>query len=292
MTTDRASSKGTVNADPRPTLKGTANADPRPTLKGTANADPRPTLKNVSTTVLVELRNAIASGLLRTPVDRASLIGFGIRHQIEAVEHAFAGHKTAACLSILDVALAEREDRRPTPELVWTGPEAPAGMARDTAIVLRSLFEGARESVLLAGYSFDHAEDVLSPLHGSMLQHQVSVRFFVDIPQIARGDAVDAHLARCFRKFLAENWPFGEPRPHLHYDKRALKPGPPYHSLHAKCLVVDGARAFVSSANFTQRGQERNIEVGVLIEEPSFASYLAGQWIGLIDAGIVGEHVP
>jgi phosphatidylserine/phosphatidylglycerophosphate/cardiolipin synthase-like enzyme len=45
----------------------------------------------------------------------------------------------------------------------------------------------------------------------------------------------------------------------------------------------------VSSANFTERGQDRNIEVGVLIEDPSFASYLAGQWLGLVDAGIVGE---
>jgi phosphatidylserine/phosphatidylglycerophosphate/cardiolipin synthase-like enzyme len=249
-------------------------------------------LKNISTTVLVELRAAIASGLLRTPLDRASLVGFGIRHQIEAIEHALAGHKTAACLSILDVVLAEREDRRPPPELVWTGPEAPAGPARDTAVVLRSLFEGARESVLLAGYSFDHAKDVLAPLYGSMLQHQVSARFFVDIPQIARGDPEAAHLKQCLGKFLHQNWPFGEPHPRLYYDRRALKPGPPYSSLHAKCVVVDGVKAFVSSANFTQRGQERNIEVGVLIEDPSFASYLAGQWLGLIDAGIAGEYWP
>ena len=160
-----------------------------------------------------------------------------------------------------------------------------------TTVVLRSLFEGARESVLLAGYSFDHAEDVLAPLYSSMLRHQVSARFFVDIPQIDRFDAEDAHLERCFREFLAENWPFGEPHPRIYYDKRALKPGPPYCSLHAKCVVVDGVKAFVSSANFTQRGQERNIEVGVLIEDPSFASYLGGQWLGLIDAGIAGEYV-
>jgi phosphatidylserine/phosphatidylglycerophosphate/cardiolipin synthase-like enzyme len=53
---------------------------------------------------------------------------------------------------------------------------------------------------------------------------------------------------------------------------------------------VDGARAFVSSANFTQRGQERNIEVGVLIEDPSFATSLASQWMGLVDTGIAGEY--
>jgi len=252
----------------------------------------RASLKNVSTTVLGELRDAIASGLLRTPVDRASLVGFGIRHQIEAIEHALAGHKTAACLAVLDVALAEREDRKPTPELVWTGPEAPAGTARDTAVVLRSLFEGARESVLLAGYSFDHAEDVLAPLHRAMCEHQVGARFFVDIPQIEHHVVPDEHLTRFFKGFLIESWPFGEPRPRLHYDKRALRPGPPWCSLHAKCVVIDGTRAFVSSANFTQRGQERNIEVGVLIEDAGFASYLAGQWLGLIDTGIVGEYAP
>lgn len=253
-------------------------------------AGSRPTLKHVGTGVLAALREALASGLVRTPVDRASLVGLGIRHQAEAIEHALSGHKVAACLAILDVALAERENRRPTPELVWTGPDVPVGTARDTAVVLRSLFEGAQERVLLAGYSFDHAEDVLAPLYGSMRSRQVDARFFIDIPQIERRAAADAHLSRYFSKFLTESWPFGEPRPRLYYDKRALAPGPPYCSLHAKCVVVDSAKAFVSSANFTQRGQERNIEVGVLIEDPSFASYLAGQWLGLIDARIVGEY--
>jgi phosphatidylserine/phosphatidylglycerophosphate/cardiolipin synthase-like enzyme len=189
------------------------------------------------------------------------------------------------------VALSEREDRPPAPELVWTGPEAPAGAARDTAVVLRSLFEGARESVILAGYSFDHAREVLTPLHRSMRDHGVRAKFFVHIPQIERGFAPDEHLATQLSGFLAENWPFGEPRPRLYFDKRALLPGPPYYSLHAKCVVVDGARAFISSANFTQRALERNIEVGVLIDDASFASYLAGQWLGLIEAGIVGEYL-
>lgn len=250
----------------------------------------RASLKQVSTTVLTELRAAISSGQLRTPVDRASLAGFGIRHRIDAVEQALAGHKTAACLAIVDIALAEREDRRPAPELVWTGPEGSGGTARDTAVVLRSLFEGARESVLLAGYSFDHAQGVLAPLHRSMVEHHVSARFFVDVPQIERHADKKMHLEKHLGGFLATNWPFGHPQPRIYYDERALDPGPPYHSLHAKCVVVDGAKAFVSSANFTQRGQERNIEVGVLIDDANFASYLGGQWFGLIEAGLVREY--
>ena len=251
----------------------------------------RASLKYVSTNVLEQLRTAVATGVLRPPVDRAGLVGFGVRHQLEAIETALAGHKSAACLAVLDVALAEREDRKPTPELVWTGPEAPAGTARDTAIVLRELFEGARETVILAGYSFEYAASLLAPLHRSMKDHRVETYFFMHVPQVEAREANDtsAHLERHLGAFLRECWVFGDPRPRIYYDRRALQPGPPYSSLHAKCVAVDGARAFVSSANFTQRAQEQNIEVGVLIDDPSFAGYLAGQWLRLIDSAIVTE---
>ncbi len=254
--------------------------------------DARRSLRLVSTTVLEQLRAAIASGLLKPPLDRAALVGFGVRHQLDAIEHALAGHRSAACLAVLDVALSEREGRKPPPELVWTGPEAPAGSARDTAVVLRELFESARESVILAGYSFKYARDVLAPLRGAMRAHGVDARFFVHVPQVERGEDVETHAARHLGAFLAESWPFGEPRPRIYFDERALVPGPPYSSLHAKCVVVDGARAFVSSANFTQRAQEHNIEVGVLVTDASFASFLAGQWLGLVDAGLVREWRP
>jgi phosphatidylserine/phosphatidylglycerophosphate/cardiolipin synthase-like enzyme len=144
--------------------------------------------------------------------------------------------------------------------------------------------------VVLAGYSFDHAREVLAPLHASMRDHGVEARFFVDVPQIRFGHDAAKHLRDTLGQFFATNWPFGDPRPRLYYDRRALRPGPPYCSLHAKCVVVDGLRSFLSSANFTQRGQERNVEVGVLIEDQNFATYLAGQWLGLIEHGIVGEY--
>jgi len=44
---------------------------------------------------------------------------------------------------------------------------------------------------------------------------------------------------------------------------------------------------FVSSANFTTRGQDRNIETGVLLEDPHFARQLEGQWLSLVSAGLV-----
>ncbi len=36
---------------------------------------------------------------------------------------------------------------------------------------------------------------------------------------------------------------------------------------HAKCILVDGVTAFITSANFTESAHERNIELGVLFRE-------------------------
>lgn len=251
----------------------------------------RPSLRHVPSTVLGELRSAILSNRLPTPIDRAALVGLGIRHDLRQIEEVLAGQTKEACLLILEVALEERGERSLPPELVWTGPEGFGSTARDTAIVLRSLFENAQRSVILAGYSFDHAAEVLAALHRSMKKHeQLQVLFFVDVPQIEKNVTVDWHIERHLKQFRATNWPFGAPHPRVYFDKRALTPGPPHHSLHAKCVVVDLEKAFVSSANFTQRGQERNIEVGVYLEDQAFARSLGGQWFGLIEAGLVQEY--
>ena len=35
--------------------------------------------------------------------------------------------------------------------------------------------------------------------------------------------------------------------------------------MHAKCVVADSRHVFVSSANFTEAAQERNVEIGLLL---------------------------
>ena len=41
-----------------------------------------------------------------------------------------------------------------------------------------------------------------------------------------------------------------------------------------KCIVVDNRSVFVSSANFTEAAQQRNLEVGLLIHSESLAEKL------------------
>jgi phosphatidylserine/phosphatidylglycerophosphate/cardiolipin synthase-like enzyme len=73
-----------------------------------------------------------------------------------------------------------------------------------------------------------------------------------------------------------------------YYDPRSLNADAAKRaSLHAKCIVIDREAAFVSSANFTEAAQVRNIEVGVLIRSPGFAVKLARHFETLAAEGIL-----
>jgi len=249
-----------------------------------------PDLSEVATSTLERLREAIAANRLPMPVTRSALLGEGIRHQLDALEGALIGHTAPACLTVLDVVLAERRAQvRPAPELVWTGPERANATARDTAVVLRALFERAQRQVILAGYDFTQGSALLEPLWLAMRDRDVDVRFFLHIPQPDE-PPTDLRLYgdQAVAAIMAGAWPFGDPRPRVYYDARALTLRPRFN-MHAKCVVVDGASALVTSANFTRRAQEQNLECGVLLEDAAFAHHLARQWLGLIDAGLVIE---
>jgi phosphatidylserine/phosphatidylglycerophosphate/cardiolipin synthase-like enzyme len=58
---------------------------------------------------------------------------------------------------------------------------------------------------------------------------------------------------------------------------------------HAKCVVIDDEVAFVTSANFTEWAQSRNVEAGVLLRNAHFARQLRQQFEGLVQSKAVLE---
>jgi phosphatidylserine/phosphatidylglycerophosphate/cardiolipin synthase-like enzyme len=62
-------------------------------------------------------------------------------------------------------------------------------------------------------------------------------------------------------------------------------------ALHAKCVVIDRSTALVTSANFTEAAQERNIEAGALVSDVTFAGILVDQFDWLVRIGAV-ERLP
>lgn len=216
-------------------------------------------LSGVSTPDLERLRSALDRGELGFPFSGHGLRSLGLEALV-SLAPSLSGLGCDASRALVCAVLNERAQRGRRPELVWTGPETKQSGARDTAVVLSDLFASATQSVLVAGFVFDHGVTVLRALHEAMLRG-VSCTLFAD-----------ADAARNFRR---DNWPFGPPFPQVF---RFIPAPGVFASLHAKCVVVDHRYVLVTSANFTDRGQNRNIEVGVVLDDEALAAVLEAQF--------------
>jgi phosphatidylserine/phosphatidylglycerophosphate/cardiolipin synthase-like enzyme len=266
-------------------------------------------LNRVSTDDLRRLLEILEQDRLQPPLSSSQLHANNLGHLAPHIA-VLAGLDRNAVCTVLRVVLAERsQPQEQRVDLVWTGPDSKAGAARYTAVVVDELFEKARKQVLIGGYSFDHGEELFAPLYRVMQTHGVVTDIFVDIRQMeaslsrwaratrrdmterlkliarAKQQGPDKYADAIIAWFLDAQWPFGDPKPHIYYDPRTSDEQN-LASLHAKCLIVDNQYALITSANFTDRGQTRNIEAGVLIEG-AFAAELAIQWRRLIDGGLV-----
>jgi phosphatidylserine/phosphatidylglycerophosphate/cardiolipin synthase-like enzyme len=183
-------------------------------------------------------------------------------------------------------------ERRPLIEdivdLVTTG-DANASGNRTTSIVVGELFRKADQSVLLAGYAVYQGQKVFQALADRMQENpDLDVRLFLDIQRRPGNTSAPAELVREFvQRFRARQWPAGRPLPQVFYDRRSLKlePGRTV-ALHAKCVVIDEFDLFVSSANFTEAAQQRNVEVGLRLR----STIVAGRIVKFFESLVSGSH--
>lgn len=248
-----------------------------------------PGLTGVSQRELRALLRGIDAGSLVFPCNELGLNQVGVAEaHCGVVAQLLHDSNATSARALLEAVLAERIHRPPPHlELVWTGPQAMGTFARDTGVVVRRLFERATSSVIIGGFRFDQGESLFRPLHERM-QHGLCVAMFVDIEgHAARPSEGRAFAEDAIDRLISENWPFGPPYPVIYYDPRSAIAGPPWASLHAKCIVVDDKVAFITSANFTERGQTRNLEAGVCIEDRDFAEQLGAQWRTLVTQNLV-----
>ncbi len=174
-------------------------------------------------------------------------------------------------------------------ELVLTGPEVPGAACRDTSVVVRELFSSALDYVLVAGYAVYQGRQVFRALADRMQERPgLKVLMFLDIQRSFSDTTRDSEIVRRFaHRFKNLQWPSVQ-MPEVFYDPRGLeRDTKKKSSLHAKCIVVDGKTAFVSSANFTEAAQVRNIEVGVLIRSVNIATQLTQHFEALASAGLL-----
>lgn len=247
---------------------------------------------------LRSLAAALEAGRLSPPYSAITLQRF----VTQAVAGDVAGNLTeltaAGCSSkgiakIMELLVAAI-DRRPHLEemvdLVATGPHESQGTPRATSAVVGDLFRGAKKSVVVSGYAVRQGQKVFKDLADRMEEcPTLHVRLYLDV-QRANGDTSmpEEILRRFSYHFRSTQWPLQRPLPELYFDPRSVgldrnKAG----SLHAKCVVVDSERVFISSANFTEAAQERNIEVGLVLDSPSLANRVEGFFEQMVRARVL-----
>lgn len=145
-------------------------------------------------------------------------------------------------------------------------------------MVVRELFAEAEDSVLVAGFAVYQGREVFRRLAERMVERPgLRVLLCLDVHRALGETTTETEVVGHFAwKFVAHDWPDGYPLPAVCYDPRSIDlAAAKKSSLHAKCVVVDRRVAFVTSANFTEAAQSRNVEVGVLVQSPRFAGRLA-----------------
>ncbi len=254
-------------------------------------------LHSLNRGVLETLSKALSGKRLVAPYSPSGLAKLlpGANNAALAAELASLDHSgmSGVQIALLIRAIAEEKHRSETQadriELVWTGPETTGSRSRDTSAVARELFSTAESSVLVSTFAIWQGADVFKPLAERMAARPaLRVRLFVNVMRPSGSNEDEAAITKAFLKaFRKKDWPW-DAVPELYYDPRSLAPNASERSvLHAKCIVADDRRAFVTSANFTEAAHERNIEAGLLLDNQTIALALTRQFDSLVHAKVL-----
>ncbi|MEI6607253.1 MAG: DISARM system phospholipase D-like protein DrmC [Verrucomicrobiota bacterium] len=253
-------------------------------------------LLDLPASTLLELGNALRGGSLRYGVSAGMLSPFAgnragdLASALQSILN--DGCSTEAlgtmCL-LLHTAKARMETNENALYLALSGPDVPGTPVVSTPTVVRSLFEEAKHNVIVASYVFYQCRDLLAPLAAKLdADPNFKVRFIVDLSH-QRQHATEPLpiVANRFKtNFLSDLWT-GNRQPEFWHDPRIFEEEDRKKAgvMHAKVVIIDTEAALVTSANFTEAAQNRNIEAGVIVRQTHQVGVLRSYFEGLIDTG-------
>lgn len=257
------------------------------------------TLHRLDATVLRELavslqQGSLASGLTSHAVQQA--VGPGtaadLLHCLQALEQ--SGWRQSQMAALAD-ALATAKESAANPEqlleLVLSGPDVRGIPTRDTAVVMQALIEKAEHEVIIVAYAIHNGRRLFKRLAERMAETPgLDVWFCLNIPRVRNDTSLAPEIIQRFtREFREKHWPW-ETLPRLYYDPRSLESNASaVVSLHAKCLITDSRVALVTSANYTEAAQKRNIEAGIIVRHAPCVERLAAYFRSLVQTDILSS---
>ena len=180
-------------------------------------------------------------------------VAAGIRTEVRAALDTVAGADVEAAVTVLRAVQGARSVISAV-EPVWTmpGPLAAGGPLHSS---VARLVGGARRSVTCSTYNFQRSSGLWTALAAAARRADVVVRVYIDTRAAAAHgtpgvDEVAAHLHPGVVLRTAT------------FDGAAVRN-------HAKFLAVDHRFLLVTSANFSWSAEYRNVELGVMLDDPN-----------------------
>ncbi|SEJ51482.1 DISARM system phospholipase D-like protein DrmC [Demequina mangrovi] len=212
----------------------------------------------------LEIDGRLSKALDKLPADSPA------RPALRAAHEAVGGPVLAGVLRGFAVAAdANATDIR----AVWSGPTF-EGDGDHTTSALAHLIDDAKEDVFASTFSATSDSPFVDALWRAIARG-VQTTLLVD-SSVNRG-ATAAMLRE--RLSGARFWTY---RP----------PGGSYGVQHSKVVIVDSRRAFVTSANLSTAGAERNLEAGVIVSDAAFASNMRQRLSSLHAKGVEVVDLP
>lgn len=161
-------------------------------------------------------------------------------------------------------------------ELVWTGPTTRFVPTRRTEQVLLDLIDSAESDLFLVSFVAYDVSSIVKAMNAA-IDRGVALQVLLEA-SVEHGGTLQVDPSETMRKLV----------PGLELFTWRDKPEPfTGGKVHAKVVVVDGSRAFITSANLTGHALEKNMEAGVLLNGGHLPRKLLDHLAALIKVGIV-----
>lgn len=171
-----------------------------------------------------------------------------------------------------------RVERELSVELVWTGPTTRFVPTRRTEQVLLDLIAGSQADVFLVSFVAYDVRSVVTAMNEAA-SRGVRLHILLEASTSHGGSLSVDPAATMLRSVPAAEIFTWKDKPEPFVDGK----------VHAKVAVVDGARAFVTSANLTGHALEKNMEAGVLVNGGPVPKTLRDHLQALIDVGVIAR---
>lgn len=198
-----------------------------------------------------------------------------LHHLAQAWEQR-APHLTGAELAAALLALREARHREPSAEIAWTGPAGKSSSYRTTQELIHDLIDAAEQRLLVVTYAVTEVASLKARLE-SALARNVRIRFVLEHFDAFQQDSRAGDFKNLGSALLEAS------RIYIWPESNRTQVGSQWRgSLHTKCVVQDTRAVFLTSANWTAAAMDQNMEMGVLLPDPTIAEKVWSHFDDLI----------